>query len=148
MSSRDTCIRQICGGPARAIHTDEGNLDYIHDPGAWALTLAIQCVRYHGNPVKIYNAPLAPRCVLDIVCIDSGGEQDIAGSAGPPRPSSRGDHESLATRAPPRGWLAMDLMIPNEDPQLSSTIAIFDRLGSSHGPPAKAVISPRRRPNG
>jgi len=141
-------VGQICGGHARVIHTDVSNLDYVDDPGAWTLALAIQCVRYHGNPVKIYNAPFALRCVLDVVCVEPAGAQDAPRAASPPSRSGRSDHESLASGTPPLEWLAMDLLISSEDPQLSSMFAIFSRLASSHGPPANAVISPRRRPNG
>ena len=65
-----TWVGQVCAGHARVIHADVSQIGYIDDPGAWTLALAIQCVRYHGNPVKIYNAPFALRCVLDVVCVE------------------------------------------------------------------------------
>lgn len=128
-------VGQMCAGHARVIHTDVGRLSYIDDSGAWTLALAIQCVRFHGIPVKIYNAPLALRSVLDVVCVEG------AQSAGPPRKSisatrpSRSEHESLGDETPPRGWLAIDLLICNEDPQLSSMFAIFDQLSCGQSQP-------------
>lgn len=127
-------VGQICGSHARAIHADVSSLDYIDDAGAWTFALAIQCVRFHGSPVHIYNAPLPLRCVLDVVCLSPAVAH---------RWSERGEHESLAAQELPRGWLAMDRLICNEDPRLESMFAIFDRLSSSQGPPANAVLSPR-----
>lgn len=138
-----TWVEQICGGHVRAINADVGHLAYIDDAGAWTLALAFQCVRFHGNPVQIYNAPFALRCILDVVC--AHGTPGGARSATPP---DRSEHESLAAGIPPRGWLAMDLLICNEDPQLSSMFAIFDQLSCGQGPPAKATVSQRKRTRG
>jgi anti-anti-sigma regulatory factor len=138
-----TWVEQVCGGHVRAIHADVRRLDYIDDAGAWTLALAFQCLRFHGNPVQIYNAPFALRCVLDVVC--AHGTPGGAPSAILP---GRSEHESLAAGIPPLGWLAMDLLICNEDPQLSSMFAIFDQLSRGQGPPAKATLSQRKRTRG
>lgn len=141
-------VGQVCGRHARAIHADMGKLDYIDDAGAWTLALAVQCLRFHGNPVRVYRAPFALRRILGVVCLDPAAADGTPRRAPPAIRPDRTEHESLAAMESPRGWLAMDLLICNEDPQLSSMFAIFDQLGSGQGPPAKAEISPPRRNRG
>jgi hypothetical protein len=119
-------------------------LGFIDDRGAWTLALAIQCVRFHGIPVRVYNAPLSLRRVLDVVCIDAAGAEGTPSGPPPARRADRSEHESLAAGTPARGWLAMDLLICNEDPQLSSMFEIFDQLSSSRVPPAELRRCVRR----
>lgn len=143
-----TWVEQVCGGNVRAIHADVGRLDYIDDAGAWTLALAFQCVRFHGNPVQIYNAPFALRCVLAVVCLDAGRTRGTPGGSPSAARTDRNEHESLVAGIPPRGWLAIDLHICNEDPALSSMFAIFDQLSCGQGPPAKATLNRRRQDRG
>lgn len=100
----------------------------------FSLALAIQCLRFHGNPVHIYNAPFALRCVLDVVCTDPTQTHGMPARNPLATRPDRSEHESLAGETPPRGWLAIDLLICNEDPQLSSMFAIFDQMSCGQGP--------------
>ena len=134
-------VEQICDRHVRSIRADMRRLDCVDEAGAWTLALAFQCIRFHGNPVKIYNAPLLLHCVLEAVCIDLDGDHRAPGSAPPRGPSDRCEHESLAAVTPPRGWLAMDVLICNEDPQLSSMFAIFEQLSCGQGQPANAEFA-------
>jgi anti-anti-sigma regulatory factor len=142
-------VAQICAGPIRAIHVDVSRLDYIDDAGAWTLALAFQCVRFHGHGVSIYNVPFPLRCILDAVL--TRPDSPPGPPPGPPGPPARtsppqliaGDGFAIAADTSPRGWLAMDLRVCSEDPQLASMFAIFDLLGDGQGSPGKAVLSPR-----